>query len=804
MRPALATVRSVRSQPVALEVDAKRLLRGLAVALAGLSVACSSGGGTTQGSGGQTGTGGGAARGGSGVASGGAGGIPAGTGGGGAVMGTGGAGDGGTSSSGGAVGSGGARATGGTGGSASGGAGGGGAPEIDVSPTGSGTACTSATPCALTQAQTLVRSMAPAMQGDIVVKLADGTYRLTAPLVFTAADSGMNGHTITWEAAAGAHPVLSGGTAVTGWTLSDSGKNIWKAAAPGGFATRQLYVDGKIATRARSSSISRSDMTFTASGWTFTNSKLAFLNNLASPGRAELNIIGSWTNRYSAIQSVKNGTVTMAQPAWDENTWGYDTVQSPYRQGPIYAENDLSLLDQPGEWYQDTTAGALYYIPTSGQDMSKVDVELPQLQVLLIVGGACPSGTGSGGVCVPPPTGNPTQAVAYAPPAAGDPYAQPAHDLVFSGLTFSHTSWLQPNTDGFADQQTGGFLVGPRSNFPGGGQSPVFEAARPHWSQMPAAVQVSAAKNVSFLRDRFVSLGEVGLGIGNDADAHASGVGLGANGVTVTGCVFSQIAGGGIVVGGIKAWAHHPCGDKVCAAGDPGSRLIDQNITITDNLVHDVGIDYRDFAGVMFTYTQGVVVSHNELYNLPYSGIATGLGWGTNDAGGNNDYKTRATGNLYQYQPLYANGTVAKNNTVSWNYVHLMQLQMNDGGCHYNLSANPGTTVTQNYCEGKGSGLSGTIWGEYEDEGSAYVTMTKNVYANFGAYVTANWNASNNTGHLTFTNNWGPSANPGLAGPGNTVSGNVAITGDNFPADAQTIVSGAGLESAYADLKTNP
>ena len=71
----------------------------------------------------------------------------------------------------------------------------------------------------------------------------------------------------------------------------------------------------------------------------------------------------------------------MMQPAWDENTWGYDTVQSPYRQGPIYAENDYTLLDQPGEWYQDATAGVLYYIPMTGQDLTTVDVELPQLQL---------------------------------------------------------------------------------------------------------------------------------------------------------------------------------------------------------------------------------------------------------------------------------------------------------------------------------------------------------------------------------------------------------------------------------------
>jgi len=72
---------------------------------------------------------------------------------------------------------------------------------------------------------------------------------------------------------------------------------------------------------------------------------------------------------------------------------------------------------------------------------------------------------------------------------------------------------------------------------------------------------------------------------------------------------------------------------------------------------------------------------------------------------------------------------MAMNNTVSANYLHLMQLQMNDGGCHYHLSANPGTIISENYCKGKGSGLSGTTWGEYADEGSAYLTIAKNVYA---------------------------------------------------------------------------
>jgi hypothetical protein len=75
---------------------------------------------------------------------------------------------------------------------------------------------------------------------------------------------------------------------------------------------------------------------------------------------------------------------------------------------------------------------------------------------------------------------------------------------------------------------------------------------------MPAAVQVSAATGITFSGDTFTDLGEVGLGVGQDADANASGTGLGANGVTITGNTFSNDAGDGIVVGGIQTNAHHP------------------------------------------------------------------------------------------------------------------------------------------------------------------------------------------------------------------------------------------------------
>src|SRR6266545_4388635 len=103
----------------------------------------------------------------------------------------------------------------------------------------------------LTRARDLVRTMNASLTADLTVRLADGTYRLAAPLALSALDSGSGGHRVVWTAAPGAHPVVSGGVRVTGWTLTDATRNLWSASAPAVLAnTRQLYVDGHRAARA--------------------------------------------------------------------------------------------------------------------------------------------------------------------------------------------------------------------------------------------------------------------------------------------------------------------------------------------------------------------------------------------------------------------------------------------------------------------------------------------------------------------------------------------------------------------------
>ncbi|MFD8498244.1 right-handed parallel beta-helix repeat-containing protein [Amycolatopsis sp. NPDC059657] len=626
-----------------------------------------------------------------------------------------------------------------------------------VAPNGSGSTCSANSPCAIPQAKTKVRAINDAMTSDIAVMIADGTYRLTEPLTFTSADSGTNGHIVLWKAASGARPVLTGAQRAGGWTLHDSAKGIWRAKVGTGFDTRQLYVDGVPAKRA-SHEINRSDLTATTTGYTFTSSSLRFLDNLARSGRTEIHGIGSFTDRYAPVSGINNGTITMDQPSWDNNTFGYDPLTQSFRPGPMSIENAYEFLDTAGEWYLDN--GTLYYKPFPGQNMATVDVEVPRLQSLVRIGGT---------------------------------YSSPATHLTFTGLRFSGTSWLGPNTESYADQQTGAFISGTWNRPPDALTScqigcKLFEATRPHWHQMPAAVQVSAADHITFTGNRFTQLGQVGLGIGNDANAHATGVGLGADTITATGNVFTQDAGGGIVAGGIQQDAHHP----------RDSRMTNRNITLSNNLIHDVALDYRDMTAILLTYAAGATIAHNELYNLPYSGINIGYGWGANDVGGSPEYRNRG---LYDYQPVYSTATTAKNNHITDNYIHDVMQQMNDGGCMYSLSASPGSTFERNYCHtNKGH------FGFYHDEGSRGFIDINNVFRDVGQWAHQNAGPTQTTGAQTVTDNWtsNPSTNITDGGNDNVVRGTVVVTDGNWPAGARAVMDNAGIEPRYRTLKTGP
>ena len=586
---------------------------------------------------------------------------------------------------------------------------------------------------------------------DVIVHLAAGKYQLTQPLTFTSADAGQNGHTISYAGAAAQATVMSGSAPVTGWTLQNQSSNIWVANVGTGVNTRQLYVNGAEAPRA-AISVPRSDFTFTSTGLTINSSSLNYLAGLTDQNQIEVESVDSFTDRYAPVASISGTAITMQQPAWANNNWGYDVMAQPFQGGTMYLENNYSFLQQAGQWYLDSPTGQLFYKAAAGQNPSNLDIELPKTQTLLKVSGS---------------------------------YSSPVSGLSFTNVTFTGTTWLGPSgPNGYADQQNGAFLTGTWSQ-PSFGSCfsgcQLFEATRQDWDQMPAAVQVSAATGITFSGDTFTDLGEVGLGVGQDADATASGTGLGASNISITGNTFSNDAGDGIVVGGIQADAHHP--------SNPA--MTNQNITISNNHVTGVGTDYKEVSAILSTYVSGATITHNQVDHLPYDGIDIGWGWGINDPGGSQDYVNRGT---YNYQPRYTTATTLKNNTVSWNLIFDTKNVMHDGGSIYNLSANPGAVIEDNYMYNNNSTVA-----LYLDEGSRYLTVSSNVVQDAGVWAFTNADANNNTSNNTFSGNWynGGATQVATGSPHNNVlSGNVQVSGYNWPSGAQQVISQAGIQSS--------
>src|SRR4051812_42995313 len=106
---------------------------------------------------------------------------------------------------------------------------------VFVAPTGDD-ANTGATAQAPVRTLGRARDLARSTGAGTTVVLAGAPSNRPQPLAPPAAASG-----ITWSAAPGARPVISGGRPVTGWKKSGT---LWSAPVPAGLKTRQLYVNG--------------------------------------------------------------------------------------------------------------------------------------------------------------------------------------------------------------------------------------------------------------------------------------------------------------------------------------------------------------------------------------------------------------------------------------------------------------------------------------------------------------------------------------------------------------------------------
>ncbi len=519
----------------------------------------------------------------------------------------------------------------------------------------------------ISKARDVVREITrDGLKKDVTVLIRGGTYQLKETLTFWQEDSGSPEHSITYAAYPGEKPIISGGKTITGWQEDSDGR--WKAKTDiDNF--RQLYVNGTRAVRAQAGRIYELEL-YGDDGYKTKSVELASWKNQSD---IELAYINAWAHTRCKVESItKEGDyaiIKMKQPEYGLGRIkeGKSIDKKDWSGDGKYdtIENAFELLDEPGQWYLDRSKDTLYYIPRPGEDMKTAEVIAPVLEKIVELKGTLD---------------------------------RPVHDLNFVGLTFMHASWLRPSKIGLIDIQSN-FVVENDNSFVRDGSLNMIHNES---IKSPSNIVCHAAKSIRFENCTFTKFGGGGIDLEHGSQDN-----------TIIGCHFYDISATAIQVGDVRREDHHPR-DK---------RLIVKNNKILNNLIENCGVEFKGSHAIFAGYTDGTLIAHNEIRNLPYSAIAVGWGWGEEDIGGDPRWP----------QPFsYKTPTPAKNNIIEYNHIHNVMAELMDGGAIYTLSRQPNSAIRGNYIHDN-KGVPGGI---YLDAATGYFDVTQNIVYNAGVRET--------------------------------------------------------------------
>ncbi len=301
----------------------------------------------------------------------------------------------------------------------------------------------------------------------------------------------------------------------------------------------------------------------------------------------------------------------------------------------------------------------------------------------------------------------------------------PVRNLHFQGIRFAHADWVMPDF-GFNGIQASFYCI-PKAGDRGWEWVP--------WECIEPAIRFEFADSCSLTDGALEYLRAVGLRLLR-----------GCSDCRVIGNEVHSIGASGIMVGENQNLA------------DP---LVPRRNRVENNSVHDCGLDDYGAVGIWTAFTDGSVIAHNLVYDLPYTGISVGFQWDESP-------------------------TCCMNNLIEYNHIHHVLQRLCDGGCIYTLGLQPGTVLRGNWLHDAlraGSAQGAPNNGVFFDQGSKDFTISDNlIYATSAEPIRFNQCAAD---WHTFGANW---------------------FGDEAAKDpaADRIRGKAGLESPYKERLSPP
>ena len=570
---------------------------------------------------------------------------------------------------------------------------------------------------ALRQAREWRRTEDNRIQGGITIYVEGGTYAFHEPVFIRPEDSGTKESPTIIRSVGDEKVILSGGISIKGW--KKQGK-VWVADVPAfngrPLDFRQLWVNGKKAVRARDvedfekmnricSVDEKNEILYVPA---VSIRRLIDNKGNLKAKYAEMVLHQMWCVANLRIRSVEvqgdSAAIRFHQPESRiqfEHPWPRPMVTTDGHNSAFYLTNARELQDVPGEWYHDIDARKVYYYPREGEKMQEAEVIVPAVETLVRVEGTLD---------------------------------RPVCHIRFEKITFSYTTWMRPSEKGHVPLQAGMYLTDGYRIDPKMQRNYLNHLLdNQGWLGRPAAaVRVVAARQIDFERCRFEHLGSTGL---DYEEAVQGGV--------VRGCLFRDIAGNGLLVGSFSPAAH-----ETHLPYDPADRReVCTQQQINNCYFTEIGNEDWGCLAIAAGYVGDVNIEHNEISEVPYSGISLGWGW------------TQTVNCM-------------RNNRVHANLIHHYAKHMYDVAGIYTLGSQPKSYVTENCVHSiykPGYVHDPNHWFYlYTDEGSSFIT------------VRDNWTEGEK--YLQNAN-----------GPGN-------VWENNGPKVDSVIRERAGLETGYKDL----
>ena len=502
---------------------------------------------------------------------------------------------------------------------------------------------------AIKQAREWRRLNRPEVAGGIYIRLEEGVYAQRNSLFLRPEDSGTPDSPTVICAVDGAHPVISGGVAVTGWKRGCNHpaipeklkQKIWSAEAPlignRRVETRQMWVNGHKVQRAaqfpdggleRMIDFNPEEQTITIPVSQSVNPK-----RLQNAGQLEMIVHQRWAIAILRVKSIdaKDGqaVVRFHEPESHlefAHPWPQPVIGGEKGNSSFCLTNALELLDQPGEWFQEYPSGTIYYYPQASENMETAEVIIPTLETLVTIDGTL---------------------------------SRPVKHIQFNGITFAHTSWMRPSFQGHVTLQ-GGFPLLDAYKLQEPGLPEKAELENQAWITRPeTAIRVKGAEHIDFKHCTFRHLSSTGLDYEWAVTASS-----------VEDCQFTDIGGTALLVG-----AFPDGGFETHIPFIPADvRELCSHITIRNNFISNVTNEDWGCVGIGAGYVRNMDISHNEVCHLNYSGICVGWGWTSLESG-------------------------MCNNRIEANYVHHFARRLYDAGGLYTLSNQPGSVMRNNRIE---------------------------------------------------------------------------------------------------------